>query len=172
MMSSTRALSRSSRAVLRSARPFSAYAPRFQDFEKFNKRGNDTREEHRKHKLERPLNPHLSNTTSTNVKEMPSIGRDGPPPDMISSVDPKATPKDAVPENTEKMTGGTQPGDGVDKAGGGPEELGVGELEGASFKVAPLRRTGEDANTMRARLLCMFLSFFISELTFTVLNTH
>lgn len=33
-------------------------------------------------------------------------------------------------------------------------ELGVGEMEGAKFKVEPLRRTGEDANTMRARLLC------------------
>lgn len=33
-------------------------------------------------------------------------------------------------------------------------ELGVGELEGASFKVEPLRRHGEDAETMRARLTC------------------
>ncbi|KAJ4417239.1 Succinate dehydrogenase assembly factor 2 mitochondrial [Gnomoniopsis sp. IMI 355080] len=31
-------------------------------------------------------------------------------------------------------------------------ELGVGELEGAKFKVEPLRRHGEDAETMRARL--------------------
>lgn len=35
-------------------------------------------------------------------------------------------------------------------------EMGVGELEGASFKIEPLRRTGEDADTMRARLTCMF----------------
>ncbi|KAF2196731.1 DUF339-domain-containing protein, partial [Delitschia confertaspora ATCC 74209] len=34
-----------------------------------------------------------------------------------------------------------------------PGELGVGELEGASFKVEPLRRTGEDMHTMKARLL-------------------
>lgn len=33
--------------------------------------------------------------------------------------------------------------------------MGVGELEGASFKIEPLRRTGEDAETMRARLTCM-----------------
>jgi hypothetical protein len=33
-------------------------------------------------------------------------------------------------------------------------ELGVGELEGATFRVEPLRRTGEDESTMRARLLC------------------
>ncbi|KAK3945900.1 succinate dehydrogenase assembly factor 2 [Diplogelasinospora grovesii] len=33
------------------------------------------------------------------------------------------------------------------------KDLGVGELEGASFKIEPLRRTGEDPATMRARLL-------------------
>lgn len=33
-------------------------------------------------------------------------------------------------------------------------ELGVGELEGAKFKVEPLRRHGEDPETMRARLTC------------------
>ena len=70
---------------------------------------------------------------------------------MLTSVDPDFTPKDSVPENTERMTNRTQksePDDGVNK------ELEVGEMEGASFKVEPLRRTGEDANTMRARLLC------------------
>lgn len=35
-------------------------------------------------------------------------------------------------------------------------EMGVGELEGAQFKIEPLRRTGEDPETMRARLTCMF----------------
>ncbi len=34
------------------------------------------------------------------------------------------------------------------------QELGVGELEGITFKVEPLRRTGEDDATMRARLVC------------------
>jgi len=34
------------------------------------------------------------------------------------------------------------------------DELQVGELEGGSFKIEPLLRTGEDAATMRARLLC------------------
>ena len=43
--------------------------------------------------------------------------------------------------------------------GGAPDaiptsELGVGELQGATFKVEPLRRVGEDPATMRARLLC------------------
>jgi hypothetical protein len=30
-------------------------------------------------------------------------------------------------------------------------------MEGITFKVEPLKRTGEDATTMRARLLCSFL---------------
>jgi succinate dehydrogenase assembly factor 2 len=32
--------------------------------------------------------------------------------------------------------------------------MAVGELEGASFKIEPLRRVGEDEKTMRARLVC------------------
>jgi hypothetical protein len=35
-------------------------------------------------------------------------------------------------------------------------ELAVGELEGAKFRVEPLRRVGEDDKTMRARLVCTF----------------
>ena len=96
----------------------------------------------------------MTNTNSTIANEMPGLGADKPPPELISSVDPEFVPKDSVPENTERMTGGTQKG--------GPEsgpnaELDVGEMEGAKFKVEPLRRTGEDGNTMRARLLCPFL---------------
>ncbi|KAI0392092.1 DUF339-domain-containing protein [Xylariaceae sp. FL0594] len=34
-----------------------------------------------------------------------------------------------------------------------PREFAVGELEGASFRVEPLRRVGEDDKTMRARLV-------------------
>jgi hypothetical protein len=34
-------------------------------------------------------------------------------------------------------------------------ELEVGELEGAKFKIEPLRRQGEDDATKRARLVCM-----------------
>lgn len=33
-------------------------------------------------------------------------------------------------------------------------ELDVGELQGAKFKIEPLRRVGEDPSVMRARLLC------------------
>jgi hypothetical protein len=35
-------------------------------------------------------------------------------------------------------------------------DLEVGEIQGASFKIEPLRRVGEDPATMRARLLCAF----------------
>jgi hypothetical protein len=103
----------------------------------------------------KPTNPHLTNTTSTMKNDVPSVGADKAPPELISSVDPKYVPKDDVPENTERMTGGTQPGDpnNVSKA-----DLGVGEMEGAKFKIEPLRRIGEDSTTMRARLLCSFLS--------------
>ena len=96
----------------------------------------------------------MTNTNSTIANEMPSVGADKAPPELISSVDPDFVPKDAVPENTERMTGGTQKGAPVD---GVNAELEVGEMEGAKFKVEPLRRTGEDGNTMRARLLCPLL---------------
>lgn len=33
-------------------------------------------------------------------------------------------------------------------------ELQVGEMEGVTFKVEPLKRKGEDNSTKRARLLC------------------
>ena len=39
----------------------------------------------------------------------------------------------------------------------GTSELEVGELEGAKFRIEPLRRVGEDPNTMRARLICRSL---------------
>lgn len=97
------------------------------------------------------MNPHMTNTSSTISNEMPSLGHDKPPPELVSKVDPNFVPKDAVPENTERMSGETQPGEpdsGLNK------DLGVGEMEGGKFKIEPLRREGEDANTMKARLLC------------------
>jgi hypothetical protein len=96
-------------------------------------------EEHRKIQNERPLNQHINSATSTNTNEMPSVGSDKPPPELLSSVDPNFEAKKA-----ERAT--------VDK------DLNVGEIEGGKFRVEPLRRTGEDASTMRARLLCSFLS--------------
>lgn len=150
-MSSARLALRTGRLVSRNIRSFGSSTCRFIDI---NDRKNDTADEYRRIMTEKPLNPHMTNTNSTISNEMPSIGKDSAPPELITSVDPDFTPKDSVPENTERMTGGTQePG----PAGGVNAELDVGEIEGASFRVEPLRRTGEDANTMRARLLCQSL---------------
>jgi hypothetical protein len=97
----------------------------------------------------------MTNTNSTIANEMPSVGADKAPPELITSLsEEEVTPTDSSPENTERMTGGTQDG----KAESGPNsDLGVGEMEGGKFRIEPLRRTGEDANTMRARLLCSHL---------------
>lgn len=149
-MAFSRALARSSRTFLVSSRPFMSSAFRPADI---NERANDTAEEHRKIQKERPLNPHMTNTNSTITNEMPSLGKDKPPPEMISSVDPNYVPKDAVAENTERMTGGTQKPPTDENA-----DLDVGEIEGGSFKVEPIRRTGEEDSTMRSRLLCPFLT--------------
>ena len=119
----------------------------------------------RERQTEKPLNPYMTNTNSTVANDMPSVGKDSAPPELITSVDPSSSPQDSLPENTQRMTGGTQ------KGGGGPSastsagenenenenaELSVGEIEGGSFRVEPLRRSDEDTRTMRARLLCMY----------------
>jgi hypothetical protein len=182
-MASSRIAARSSRAIFAAPRStyraFSISSTRCNQFEALNKRTNDTSETYRKYQIDKPLNPHMTNTTSTIANEMPSVGRDNAPPELVTNVDPKYVPKDSVPENTERMTGGTQKQDKVSganqKLGATPSgtrkystdarttqdkdngELGVGEMEGAKFKVEPIRRTGEDPNTMRARLLCPFL---------------
>jgi len=145
-MASKRTIAQTARLFLPSTRAFSTSRWRFND------RTQEGTEEHRKHQMNRPLNPHLTNTTSTITNEMPSLGKDKPPPEMISSVDGDYVPKDSVPENTEHMTGGAQmPISDSDSH----KELEVGEMEGASFKVEPKRRFGEDMNTLRARLLCL-----------------
>ncbi|CAI9636593.1 unnamed protein product [Alternaria burnsii] len=155
-MASSRLVARSTRALLSlqrtQCRTFSISTIRHNEFEALNKRTNDTSETYRKYQIERPLNPHLTNTTSTIANEMPSIGEDAAPPELITNADSKFTPKDSVPENTTRMTGGTQGSKDQDVSGAN-SELGVGEMEGAKFKVEPIRRTGEDPNTMRARLL-------------------
>ena len=150
-MATTRLALRSIRPCFKIARPLSSSAPRKLP----NEREHDTTPAWREKQQSKSLNPHMTNTNSTISNEMPSVGADKPPPELISSVEPDFVPKDAVPENTEKMTGGTQGGEPKD----GPNtELGVGEMEGAKFKVEPLRRTGEDGNTMRARLLCPLIN--------------
>jgi len=118
-------------------------------------------DEWRESQKERPLNPHMTNTNSAehNEKGAPSLGKDKPPPEFLSKVDADYAPKDRHPENTDRMTGGTQPGD-PDKVGQASSsgDYGVGEMEGAQFKIEPLRRTGEDVPTKRARLLCSYTS--------------
>ncbi|KAF2221886.1 Flavinator of succinate dehydrogenase-domain-containing protein [Elsinoe ampelina] len=145
-MASLRIVQRAARAVPRISRPLSTTSARWN----VNDRKNDTQETYEKIQKEKPLNPHMTNTTSTIANEMPNIGKDAVPPELITSVDPNFVPKDSVPENTERMTGGTQapaPTEGVNA------DLDVGEIEGGSFRVEPLRRVGEDVRTMRARLL-------------------
>ncbi|KAF2456797.1 Flavinator of succinate dehydrogenase-domain-containing protein [Lineolata rhizophorae] len=118
-------------------------------FADLNDRTNDNSEAWRKAQKEKPLNPHMTNTNSTISNNMPKLGEDHAPPELLSSTDPNFKPSDTNPENTERMTGGTQKS-GSEAAAG---ELDVGEMEGASFKVEPIRREGEDPNTMKARLL-------------------
>lgn len=154
MMSSVRLALRSIRPSMAFSRPLSTTPHRLAG--PGNAKGHEGTVAHRQIQKDKPLGPHLTNTTSTIVNEMPSVGAQKAPPELMSSVDPNFVPKDSVPENTERMTGGTQkggPGNGSNselEAG----EMGVGEMEGGSFRVEPLRRTGEDANTMRARLVC------------------
>lgn len=50
---------------------------------------------------------------------------------------------------------GGRNGPGLGGSFGGDVELGVGEMAEAKFRVEPLRRSGEDLSTMRARLLCL-----------------
>lgn len=113
---------------------------------------------HRDLQKQRPLNPHLTHTASASANALPTVGADRAPPELLSAVDAV----DAVPENTERLTGGTQ---GHASPKGDPQalpkaDLDVGEMEGAAFKVEPLRRTGEGDGTMRARLLCSFDNCF------------
>lgn len=146
-MSLQRMVLRIGRASPRSIRLLSTSIPRYCASE----REHDNTPAHREGQKSTPLNPHMTNTNSTISNEMPSVGADKAPPEFLSFVDAEANPTDAVPENTERMTGATQKGS---PETGPNSELGVGEMEGAKFKVEPLRRTGEDANTIRARLLC------------------
>lgn len=128
-------------------------------FAQLNTRVQDTAAKYREFQLSKPLNPHMTNTTSTIANSFPSVGSDKPPPELVSAADGGFVTEDSVPENTQRMTGGTQGAGG--KAEGAAEkkvegELEVGEIEGGKFKVEPLRREGEDLNTLRARLTCWF----------------
>ncbi|KAF4629814.1 hypothetical protein G7Y89_g8328 [Cudoniella acicularis] len=110
--------------------------------------GHEGTEEHRNIQTEKPLNPHMANTNSTAANEMPSVGAQKVPPGLISSTDGDFVPKDSVPENSERMTGGTQ----KEPERGENAEMGVGEMQGATFKIEPLRRTGENQSRKRGTL--------------------
>ena len=103
---------------------------------------------------EKSLGPHLTHTTSTIANDIPSVGADKAPPELITSVDPDFVLSDPVSEKAKQNANGAakDADTGVINS-----ELGVGEMEGGKFKIEPLRRTGEDGNTLRARLLCPFL---------------
>lgn len=158
LMSLPGLLQRSVRSISGVTRPFSTAFPRFQP----NEREHDTQPEWRESQKSKPTGPHMTNTNSTIANEMPSVGADKAPPELLTSVDPHFVPKDSIPENTERMTGGTQKGA---PESGVNSELEVGQMEGAQFKVEPLRRTGEDDNTMRARLLCPFASILFPRIS-------
>lgn len=100
---------------------------------------------------EKPVAPHLSHTTSTIANDLPSVGADKAPPELLMAADPDFVLPNSVSENTEQRTNRASNDAAAD------EDLGVGEMEGAEFKIEPLRRTGEDGNTLRARLLCASL---------------
>lgn len=154
-MSTLRLVSRSLRPSMVFPRPLSTTVRRLAS--PGNSKEHETNSEHRKYQTEKPLNPHMTNTNSTIANEMPQVGSKNPPPDLISSVDPDYAPKDSDPENTERMTGNTQRVNPERRSEAGQADLGVGEMEGGKFRVEPLRRTGEDENTMRARLVCKYL---------------
>lgn len=121
-------VSRSSRAGFSKFRSIHTSRPAWN----VNDRKSDAQEKYGKIQTEKPLNPRLTNTTSTLTDDLPKVGKENAPPELLSSVDPSFNPKDPS-----------------------SRELGVGELEGASFRVEPLRRVGEDIATMRARLTCL-----------------
>ncbi|KAE8348906.1 WD40 repeat-like protein [Aspergillus coremiiformis] len=95
----------------------------------------------------RALNQKVPNTTSTMTRDYPKVGEKPVPPERTSSVDSNYKRADPYPGKVEHFTGGRQ------KTGAQKPELGVGEMEGIKFKVEPLKRTGEDVSTIRARLL-------------------
>lgn len=105
---------------------------------------------HRENQANKPPNQFIPNTTSTMTKDYPNIGKKPAPPEMLNSVDPNYRPADPYPGKIEHFTGGRQ------ESGAQKPELGVGEMEGITFKVEPLKRVGEDVTTTRARLLCSF----------------
>ncbi|KAF8423396.1 TPR repeat protein-like protein [Tirmania nivea] len=101
-----------------------------------------------------PLNPHLTNTTSTLHPSTPSVGAFPPPPEFLSAVSPNYNPLDSNPENTARLTGNTQDGLGSPSSSTpqyhNPTEV-LTHLH-TTFTIPPLPRSDEDLSTLRSRL--------------------
>ncbi|KAG2418175.1 hypothetical protein HFD88_001276 [Aspergillus terreus] len=106
-----------------------------------------TAPEYRQNQTSKPPNQFVPNSTSTLTNDYPKVGEKASPPELLNSVDPNYRPADPYPGKVQHFTGGRQ------EPGAQKPELGLGEMEGITFKVEPLRRSGEDTTTMRARLL-------------------
>lgn len=128
-------------------RSFGTTALRLKDKD-VNERAPSTAPGHRENQMNKPPNQFVPNSTSTMTKDYPTVGKKASPPEMLNSVDPNYRPADPYPGKIEHFTGGRQ------ETGAQKPELGVGEMEGITFKVEPLKRVGEDVTTTRARLLC------------------
>ncbi|CAG8906149.1 unnamed protein product [Penicillium egyptiacum] len=102
---------------------------------------------HRANQANNSPNQFVPNTTSTMTKDFVNVGRKPAPPEMLNTANPNYRPSDPYPGRIEHFTGGRQD-NGAQKP-----ELGVGEMEGITFKVEPLKRVGEELATKRARLL-------------------
>lgn len=130
------------------SRQFGTSARRLQDAKDEASKAN---EQYRANQANKPPNQFVPNTTSTMTKDFPNVGKKPAPPEMLNSVEPNYRPDDPYPGKIEHFTGGRQD-NGAQKP-----ELDVGEMEGITFKVEPLKRVGEELATKRARLLCSFL---------------
>lgn len=95
------------------------------------------------HHHSKPASPSPANASSSS--STPQVGTPSAPPlELVDGADP------AVPELSSERGPGLG---GIFGGGGGGNELGVGEMAEAKFRIEPLRRRGEDPATMRARLL-------------------
>jgi hypothetical protein len=144
------------RPALRVSRAMSTSIPRMASDSK--PKSNSNVDAYRETQTSKATGPHMTNTNSTIANNMPNSGTHNVPPEFISSVDSEFQPKDSIPENTERMTGETQDGHGKQAATATEGELGVGEMEESEITIAPLKRSGEHADTMRARLQCKLQS--------------
>lgn len=134
-------------SISTSSRQFGTSARRLQDAKDEAAKAT---QQHRANQADKPPNQFVPNTTSTMTKDFPNVGEKPSPPEMLNSVEPNYRPADPYPGKIEHFTGGRQD-NGAQKP-----ELGVGEMEGITFKVEPLKRVGEELATKRARLLCSF----------------